>query len=181
MFIQNFVHKSQRSPTLREIGAHFDIAPGTAQDQIKVLEKKGYLKRQEFSARGMQVPSSPNRIPIVGRVQAGNPHTPFENVEGHVSYESHRSHADLFALKVRGDSMIDAGIQEGDIAIVRKQATANSGDIVVALVDDEATIKYFRSRGSDHYLEPANAKYKSIRNKSITVIGKIIEVRRQYE
>jgi repressor LexA len=93
---------------------------------------------------------------------------------------SPRGHNLHFALKVKGSSMIDAGIYDGDIVIVRKQDSADDGDIVIALLDDEATVKTLKNSKIKAYLEAANSKYKAIINRPFSVIGKVIELRRQY-
>lgn len=117
---------------------------------------------------------------MYGNVAAGEPIFANDNVQGYVTLERNKKgHHIHFALKVKGDSMIDAGIYDGDIVIVRKQDSADDGDIVIALLDDEATVKTLRNSKIKAYLEASNSRYKSIVDKPFTVIGKVIELRRQ--
>jgi repressor LexA len=178
-FIQRYLEDHQGSPSLREIGSHFGIDPGTVRDQINALEKKGYLKRQGSQARGIHIPGVGSQIPILGSVFAGSLHMAFEDVEGYIpAYGLAPGHH--FALKVKGDSMVEANIVEGDIAIVRRQPNAHPGDIVVALIEGETTLKYLRQKGSRFFLQPGNPKYPLIESPDLEVLGKVVEVRRRY-
>ncbi len=104
-----------------------------------------------------------------------------DNIQGYVTMEKNsKGHQIHFALKVKGESMIDSGIYDGDIVIVRKQDTAEDGEIVIALLDDEATVKTLRNKRIKAYLEASNSKYKSIINKPFQIVGKVIELRREY-
>jgi repressor LexA len=118
------------------------------------------------------------QVAILGRVHAGALHAAIENVEGYLPVGTSLSPSRHFALRVRGDSMIDAGIMDGDMVIVRMQAVADSGDIVVARVEDEATVKYLRRKGALTFLEPANPKYSPIHG-DFALLGVVVEVRRQ--
>ena len=195
--ILNFIEKHRIEhtypPTLKEIGEKFNITIGTVQDNIYALQKKGYLERKKDIARGFKVIKSDeeksfekmrsdvNLIPLYGNVAAGEPIFANDNIQGYVTMEKNKKgHQIHFALKVKGESMIDSGIYDGDIVIVRKQDTAEDGEIVIALLDDEATVKTLRNKRIKAYLEASNSKYKAIINKPFQIIGKVIELRREY-
>ncbi len=191
-FISKFVEENSYPPTLKEIAAKFKLTIGTIQDHVFAIQRKGYLEKKPDTARGFKVIKSSsgdqikakadvNYIPLYGNVAAGEPIFANDNIQGYVAMEkSPRGHNIHFALKVKGDSMTDAGIYDGDIVIVRKQDAAEDGEIVIALLDDEATVKTLRNSKIKAYLEAANPKYKSIVNRPFSVIGKVIELRRQY-
>lgn len=195
--ILNFIEKHRIEqtypPTLKEIGQRFNITIGTVQDHIFALQKKGFLERKKDIARGFLVvksdeekqiermKSNVNLIPLYGNVAAGEPIFASDNIQGYVSMEKNsKGHHLHFALKVKGDSMIDSGIYDGDIVIVKKQDTADDGEIVIALLDDEATVKTLRNKRIKAYLEASNSRYKSIINKPFQIIGKVIELRREF-
>lgn len=194
--ILNYIEKHRimhtYPPTLKEIADKFKITIGTVQDHIYALQKKGYLERKKDIARGFKVIKSDeeksmekmksdiNLIPLYGNVAAGEPIFASDNIQGYVTMEKNsRGHQIHFALKVRGESMTDSGIYDGDIVIVRKQDTAEDGDIVIALLEDEATVKTLRNKRIKAYLEASNSKYKAIMNKPFQIIGKVIELRRE--
>lgn len=179
-FIQTTIETDHRPPSLREIGREFDLSVGTVQDQVEALRRKGFLTKDETKARGLRLPMGIQQIPIVGRVHAGALHAAIEDVEGYIPVGNTLAPSQHFALRVRGDSMIDAGILEGDTVIVRLQAVADPGDIVVARVDDEATVKYLRRNGLELFLEPANPRYNIIKG-PFSILGVVVEVRRQYK
>ncbi|MCB0726826.1 MAG: transcriptional repressor LexA [Ignavibacteriae bacterium] len=196
--ILNFIEKYRIDqtfpPTLKEIADKFGITIGTVQDHIYALQKKGYLERKKDIARGFKVIKTPEErniaklksdvdmIPLYGNVAAGEPIFANDNIQGYVTMEKNsRGHQIHFALKVKGESMTDSGIYDGDIVIVRKQDTAEDGEIVIALLDDEATVKTLRNKRINAYLEASNSKYKAIINKPFQIIGKVIELRRDYK
>jgi len=191
-YIEKHTNDNSYPPTFKEIASKFDITVGTVQDHISALQKKGYLDRKPDTARGFklirgtdgsEMKDKPDYdyIPLYGSVAAGEPIFADNNIQGYISLEKNRKgHKLHFALKVKGDSMRDAGIYDGDIVIVRKQDTANDGEIVIALLDDEATVKTLRNPRIKAYLEAANSRYKAIINRPFQIIGKVIEMRRQY-
>jgi repressor LexA len=192
-YIENHRAEHTYPPTLKEIGLKFDITIGTVQDHIYALQRKGFLERKKDIARGFRVIKSDeekafekmksdlNLIPLYGNVAAGEPIFASDNIQGYISMEKNtKGHKIHFALKVRGDSMTDSGIFDGDIVIVRKQDTAEDGEIVIAILDDEATVKTLRNKNIKAYLEASNSKYKAIINKPFQIIGKVIELRRDY-
>jgi len=165
-FIQRYRREKGSAPTIREIGQQFEISSTNGvRYYLNLLEKAGYIRRTGGISRGIgpSTATAPAGIPILGRVAAGQPILAEENWNGtldvnHVFGETQN----LFALQVRGDSMIDAGILQGDHVIVQKQDTARAGDIVVALLDDEATVKYYRPQRDRIELVAANPKYAPI-------------------
>ncbi len=187
-YLVKFSRDNSYPPTFQEIAGYFGLTVGTVQDHISALIRKGYIEKIPDKARGFRIVgrnensnSDSVLIPLYGKVAAGEPIFANDNIEGYISVEKkYKSHHLHFALKVKGDSMIDSGIYNGDIVIVRKQETADDGDIVIALLDDEATVKTLRNSKIKAYLEASNSKYKSIINKPFKVIGKVIELRRAY-
>lgn len=178
-FIQSYLDQFQVAPSLRDIGAHLDLSVGTVQDQVEAIRRKGYLQKHKTKARGLRLPMKSEQLPILGRVHAGTLHASFENVEGYLPVGAQFSSSQHFALRVKGDSMIEAGILDGDTVIVRIQSLADNGDIVVARVDDETTVKFFRKQNDEIFLEPANSNYQPIRNVHFVIAGVVVEVRRQ--
>lgn len=186
-FIGDYSNENPFPPTFKEIADRFKITIGTVQDHIVALQKKGYLVRIPDVARGFKVvreegdKADAELIPLYGNVAAGEPIFANDNVQGYVSLERNkRGHHIHFALKVKGESMVDSGIFDGDIVVVRKQDSADDGDIVIALLDDEATVKTLRNSKIKAYLEASNSRYKSIIDKPFSIIGKVIELRRQF-
>jgi len=165
-FIQGFTREHGFPPTIREIGEAFGISSTNGvRYYLTLLEKGGHLKRSGRISRGIgpTVPQAATGIPILGRVAAGQPILAEENHEGTLeTMEMFGDRRGLFALKVRGDSMVGAGILAGDYVVVRHQERANAGEIVVALVGEEATVKYYRPREDSVELVPANPKYEPI-------------------
>lgn len=172
-------------PTIREIGRELGFSStGTVRDYLATLEKKGYLKRANKRSRAIELIRENFRIPIVASIAAGKPNLAYEDIEGYVDpddlFLGRLSQDDVFALRVKGQSMTEAGIMDGDIAIIKKQKVANSGDIIAALVEDsEATLKRFCHKNNKIFLEAANPAYQPI-YKDFTVIGKVITVLRKY-
>jgi repressor LexA len=184
-FIQEKIQQNL-PPTIREIARHMGFSStGTVRDYLAALEKKGYLKRTQNLSRSIELLKAKlNKIPILASIHAGPPNLAHEDIEGYVGLEDmlprRVSPDEVFALRVKGESMVEAGIIEGDIAIIKRQAVAANGDVVVALLDNnEVTLKRLRHRNNLTYLEPANRKYQAI-YKDFTIIGKIIAILRKY-
>ncbi len=183
-FVANFIAKKGYSPTVREIaqGVGFS-STASAQAYLNSLEEKGYLKRWP-GHRGLEVIIYPPEIefgkvrsvPLVGRVVAGQPTLVFENIEDYLPFPVQIVPEDAFFLRVEGDSMIKAGILPDDLVLVKPQPIAKNGDIVVALIDGEATIKRFRTKINKVFLEPANPKFKPVEMKKGEIVGKVIAV-----
>ena len=166
-FIERFQSEHGYPPTIREIGEAFEInSTNGVRYYLQMLERDGRLKRSSKLSRGIELTRSPRPaigIPVLGRVAAGQPILATENFEGRLdTQELFGDAAGLFALRVRGDSMIEAGILEHDYVVVRQQDHARAGEIIVALLEDEATVKYYRPRRDRIELTPANPGYEPI-------------------
>ena len=184
-YVQNRLTEDHRPPTVREVMRHFKWnSPQSARKHLLALEEKGYLEREDRTARGLKVSGDSSgglSIPILGKVAAGLPLLAEENREGTmvVDQAMARGGRNLFALTVRGDSMINAHILSGDKVIVQQTTHASPGEIVVALIEGEATVKTFRRTASKVVLEPANPKYKDIvvnEDQDFRIIGKVVGV-----
>ena len=165
-------------PTIREIAGEMGFgSTGTVRDYLAALQRKGYLTRTSNKSRGIQLF---NKIPIISHIAAGEPKLAYEDIEGYVELPAGAPGKGVFALKVKGESMIDAGIMDGDVAIVRKQKTADNGDIIAALLDNnEVTLKRLKTGTGRPFLEAANRKYPPI-HKDFSIIGKLITIVRKY-
>jgi len=180
--IRRHVAKSAQSPTVREIARELGVhSTCTVHKHLSALEKKGLITRSKYGHRSIELPGefSPKQtrfvsVPLVGRVAAGQPLLAAENVEGFLPVPADLAQGEgFFALKVRGDSMRDAGIFHGDIVVARQQQTANNGDIVVALLDEEATVKkFFRDEGQVR-LQPDNPEFAPIIARDVRILGKV--------
>jgi repressor LexA len=196
-FIKERIQASSRPPTLREIGARFNItSTNGVRSILHALAKKNYIERSPKLSRGIDLPelqkadgareSNLLEVPILGRVAAGTPILAVENLEGTVVVDKDflMRQENVFALKVQGDSMKDAGILNGDLLFARQQNTADRGQIVVALLGEETTVKYFYPEGNYVRLQPANDAYGPIIvGKDITefsVLGRVIGIMRNY-
>jgi repressor LexA len=190
-YILDTIRKSGSPPTVREICHAFGYrSTGTARDHLSALEIKGYIRKQPGKSRGL-VPSNWSKllraefllpIPILGRVPAGGPLLAEENLEGSLDLSEEFAGKKTFALKVHGDSMIEAGLCEDDLVVVRAQPHAEEGEIVVALVDGESTVKRLVRRNGKLWLQPANPRYEPIPVTGDTrILGKVIGVIRSYE
>ena len=166
----------------------FDFrSPQTAREHLDGLVEDGRLKKEPKVARGFRLPGRGEAptvmVPLLGRVPAGPLDLAIEDFEGHLPVQTRRAPGELFSLRVRGDSMKDAGILDGDVVVVRRQPRADVGDIVVAMVGDEATVKRFRVRRGRIELHPANDAYQPIVPEpgDVKILGKVVEVRRVLE
>ncbi len=177
-----------RPPTVREVMEAFGFrSPQTAREHLDALVEDGRLKKEPKVARGFRLPGRGEAptimVPLLGRVSAGPLGLAIEDLEGHLLVQTRSSPGELFSLRVRGDSMKDAGILDGDVVVVRRQPRADSGEIVVALVGDEATVKRFRVKRGRIELHPANDAYQPIVPEpgDVKILGKVVEVRRVLE
>jgi len=184
-FIYETIRTDRIPPTVREIAHHFRFSStGTVRDYLKALVKKGYIKISANKSRAIEiVREALFSVPILGKVQAGLPSLAVEEIEGYLNLDSLVFSDDsTFALRVRGDSMVDAGIMPDDLVLVRRQNVAQTGETVVAMIEDEATVKSLRRRGRDFFLEPANDNYSPIPvDQSVSIIGKVISVVRRFQ
>jgi repressor LexA len=191
-FLKNFLRKKGYPPTLREVASHFGLkGPRGPQKTLQILERKGYLRKTPGDSRAIEILGFPPlrgktlSLPIVGRVTAGEPILAIENIEGYVNLDRTLvSSENVFLLRVEGDSMIEAHIQDGDFALVQPQSHAENGEIVVALVDDEATIKRIFKQRDFIRLEPANPKMEPIvikkGEKKVSIVGKVVGIFRKF-
>ncbi len=183
-FIEDHVERNGYPPTVREIGQGVGLAsPSTVHRHLEKLEASGHLRRDPSKPRAMLVGAQGGRaashapamtLPLVGAVAAGAPILAEEHVEDHVAAPFRAD----YLLRVKGDSMIDAGILDGDLVAVKQQDTARDGEIVVALLGDEATVKRVYREPGGVRLEAENAAYEPIRGTGISVIGRVVGVMR---
>ena len=188
-YIKDKIKESGFPPTVREIGENFEITVKGAYDHIKAIEKKGFIKTQQNKSRAIviveeecsEVTSESLTVPLLGHIAAGSPILAEENIDDYLSFPKGMfGNGEYFALHVRGDSMIDGGIFDGDIAIIKQQNTANNGDIVAALLDEEATLKTFQKKSGKVQLIAENPAYEPIIPESLTILGKLTAVFRKY-
>jgi repressor LexA len=191
-FINTYVEDNGFPPSVREIGRHFGIYPATVQDHITALERKGCLQKKKFQSRTLSVsassrrPSSSNRsegIPIVGKVAAGLPLLAQENIEDVIQLPKDWAPAGAFLLRVQGDSMEGAHILDGDYVLVHPQQAAANGEIVVALIGEEATVKRFYRSDDGITLKAENPKFEPIQIErseatSFRLVGRVMGVLR---
>ena len=195
-FIKEYILFYGYSPTYRDIASKFNFSSTFgARRHVEALIKKGYLTVENNASRTICLTEQDGQdnqeriesinIPVVGRVAAGYPILAEENIEDTISIDASlvRNKNNCFALRVRGDSMINAGILEGDLAIVSPIKEANNGDIIVGLLGDEATLKRFRQNKGDFFLMPENDNYRPIpinEREDFSIIGKVISIIRFY-
>lgn len=186
--IRRFISQHGYPPTAAELGEILGITNASAHEQVNHLVRKGFVKKEPGKARGLSIVHEPAgdvarlvSVPIVGRVAAGMPILADENVVGEVLVEgSVVSGGRFFALEVHGDSMKDAGINEQDIVIVRQQPVSESGDVVVALLGDEATVKRLYIGHDRIELRPENPRYRPIPvgpDDDLRIVGKVVAIR----
>ena len=179
-FINEYAESNGFPPSIREIAKHFGVYPATVQDHISALERKGFLQKKRFQSRSLSIPASSRRtataasstgIPIVGRVAAGLPQLAAENIEDTIHLPKAWAPAGAFMLKVTGESMIGAHILDGDYVLVHPQQTAANGEIVVALIGEEATVKRFYRTEKGVTLKAENPRFEPIEVKGSVVEG----------
>lgn len=169
-------------PSVREICAATGLrSTSTVHSHLKSLEALGYITRDAGLNRSIHIvgAASAKQVPILGKVTAGLPILAVEDIEGYIPYPD-KSDKELFALHVDGVSMIGAGILDGDYVIAERTPTAENGEIVVGMIDDEATVKRFYHENGTLRLQPENPDYEPIISDEITILGKVIAVIRYY-
>lgn len=186
-YITESIRNDGYSPTVRDIREALGIkSTATVHAYLERLEEKGYIQKQNGKSRTLRVegdftPPTAKQVPIIGKVTAGMPILAVENFDGYVDFtEGKYGKEELFALRVTGQSMIEAGILDGDIVIVRQQNVAESGEIVVALVDDSATVKTFYRENGHFRLQPENSTMEPIIVDSLSILGKVVASIRYY-
>lgn len=186
------LEKNGYSPSVRDIKAALDIkSTSTVHSYISRLEKKGYIHREPGKSRTVRIDAAEETsqkntfsVPVLGQVAAGLPIFAEENFDGYIGFSPVRTidaRSELFALLVKGESMVEAGILDGDYVIVSRTNYVENGDIAVVLVDDEATVKTFYRENGQFRLQPENAKMKPIIAKEVYILGKVIANVRYYE
>lgn len=178
-FIREFSAENGYAPSIREICAGVGLrSTASVNYHLKNLQQKGLLTQGEKGRkRAIAAPQRPGQIPLIGTVTAGLPILALENREGTISWDGDPS---CFALRVRGDSMINAGIFSGDVVVVRPQPTADDGQIVVARLEDEATVKRLRRRNGEIWLMPENEAYAPIDGTYAQIVGVVKALVREY-
>jgi repressor LexA len=191
-FISRSIVKRGFPPTLREIGSHFGIkSTNGVNDHLRALEKKGYLQREDLKSRALRpivTAGQTVEVPILGKVAAGQPLLAVRNYEDTVRVDRFfiGQNREVFALRVKGDSMIEDGIFDGDYVFVRKQLQANAGETVVVMIGDEATVKRYYPEGDSIRFQPANAKLEPIyvrkRDfKNVNILGIVVGIYRKLQ
>lgn len=185
-FIKGFIDETGTPPSVREIGKAIGLnSPSSVQYHIDTLIDAGYLEKgnanQKRTLRIAKKGKTAYHVPLIGTVTAGKPILAVESIEDYIPVSLGSSKKELFALRVRGDSMINAAICNGDIVIVERTPIAENGDIIVALIDDEATVKRFFKEDGHFRLQPENDNYEPIIVDELIILGKITALIRNYD
>ena len=192
-FILSFTNEHGYPPSVREIGAAVGLkSPSTVHFHMKGLEEAGVIVKAEGKTRAISLPgvslnpvaeeTNPraNQVPVVGSVAAGSPILAQECIEDYLTFDTQGLSGEHFALRVRGESMLNAGILPGDLVVVHRQSEAHNGEIVVALFEDEATVKTLQRRNGEVWLMPENPDYQPIDGTHAEIIGRVVAVVRRY-
>lgn len=190
-YILESIRRDGYAPSVRDICSALDMkSTSTVHTYLARLEQKGVIQKAPGKSRSLRVGSDALhnthtiRVPILGKVAAGMPILAVENYEGYIDFpraSSRHSMGDLFALKIQGESMIEAGLLDGDLIVVEKCCTAEDGDIIVALLEDEATVKTFYHDGNRFRLQPENSTMEPIYADELLVLGKVVASMRFYK
>ncbi len=182
-FIARTIQEQGYPPSVREIGDAVGLkSPSTVHFHLKHLEELGVIGKSAGKGRAITLTEAPmeDKIPIVGTVAAGTPILAQECIEDYLTFDTGGHSDEYFALRVRGESMLNAGILPDDLVVVRRQQTANNGEIVVALLGEEATVKRLSRKDGQIWLLPENDDYQPIDGTEAQVLGKVTAVVRQY-
>ena len=197
-FVVKTIEEQGYPPSVREIGDALGLkSPSTVHFHLKHLEELGYIEKGAGKGRAIalkreepvaapttdwqeETTAEVNRVPIVGNVAAGSPILAQECIEDYLTFDTGGRSGEYFALRVRGESMLGVGILPDDLVVVRRQQTAVNGEIVVALIGEEATVKTFSKKNGEIWLLPANPDYSPIDGRECEVLGKVVAVVRQY-
>ena len=189
-FIANYIQTHTYSPTIREVADFFSISVKGAHDHLAALKKKGLLKQGDKKPRTMELVKNREEeqdfkeIPILGAVAAGRPILAVENMDGSIRFHKSliKSGKEYFALRICGDSMEEAGIKDGDTAVIEHQNTVRNGEIAVVMLDDAVTLKTFYRESTRIRLQPENPKYTpTYYSRDLQVLGKLTHIFRSYE
>ena len=183
-YIAACIREQGYPPSVREIGEAVGLkSPSTVHFHLKRLEEAGVIEKGAGKGRAITLRESPkpeNQVPVVGNVAAGSPILAEECIEDYLTFDTQGLSGEHFALKVRGESMVGAGILPNDLVVVHRQQEAHSGEIVVALFEDEATVKTLRRRDGHVWLMPENPAYDPIDGTHAQIVGKVVAVVRRY-
>ena len=183
-YIAACVQKQGYPPSVREIGDAVGLrSPSTVHFHLKHLEEAGVITKGAGKGRALALTEPPvpkNQVPVLGNVAAGNPILAEECIEDYLPFDAGGRDEEYFALRVRGESMLNAGILPGDLVVVHRQSSARHGDIVVALLEDEATVKRLSLRNGQVWLMPENDEYSPIDGTYARILGKVAAVTRSY-
>ena len=185
-YIENYIEVNGYPPSVREIGQAVDLkSTSTVHGHLNRLERKGLLHREAMKPRTIDVTREDKpqivKLPVLGKVAAGVPILAEENAEGFIQLpDTIVGRGEHFILEIRGDSMISAGIMNGDYVVVKRQQTAQNGDIVIAMIDDEATCKRYFKEPDRIRLQPENPRMRPFYARSVTILGKVTAVYRTY-
>lgn len=183
-FLVSYIQSRGYPPSVREIGEAVGLkSPSTVHFHLKHLEEAGVIEKGAGKGRAITLTAPPvpeDKVPIVGNVAAGSPILAEECIEDYLTFDTGGRSGEYFALRVRGESMLNAGILPGDLVVVRRQETANNGEIVVAMIDDEATVKRLSRKNGHTWLLPENDAYSPIDGTYAQILGKVAAVVRRY-
>ncbi len=185
-YIVSFTEEHGYPPSVREIGEAVGLkSPSTVHFHMKNLEKAGMIVKAKKKTRAISLPHSEDgppqdTVPILGNVAAGAPILAEECIEDYLTFDTGGLSGEHFALRVRGESMRDAGILPGDLVVVHQQQRASAGDIVVAMINGEATVKTLRRRDGHVWLMPENPEYEPIPGDHAEILGRVTAVVRRY-
>ena len=183
-YIVSCIQQQGYPPSVREIGEAVGLkSPSTVHFHLKHLEEAGVIEKDAGKGRAitLKVPlAAENQVPIVGNVAAGSPILAQECIEDYLTFETGGHSDEYFALRVRGESMLNAGILPGDLVVVQRQKTARNGEIVVAMIEDEATVKTYSRRNGEVWLLPENDAYEPIDGTFAEILGRVAAVVRRY-
>lgn len=182
-YLQRVIPEQGYAPSVREICEAVGLkSPSTVHFHLKRLQEQGLIEKGDFKGRAIVLADrrEKNRIPIVGDVAAGTPILAQECIDDYLTFDCGGREDEFFALRVRGESMLNAGILPDDLVVVRRQPSAVNGEIVVALLGDEATVKRFSKRNGEIWLLPENDAYQPIDGTNAQVLGRVTAVVRQY-
>ena len=190
-YISAFTEENSFPPTVREISTHFGISLRAIQDHLAALQKKGYLSESNKRSRSIKVLSDlrekesklyVGKVPLLGTVAAGKPLLSEENLDGYVNLTEPfvRPGKSYFALRVRGESMINAGILDGDLAVMEQSSTALDGQIIVAVIDDAITLKRYYKESERVRLQPENPAFQAIYCQDVRIVGILSNIVRTY-
>lgn len=183
-YIASCIREQGYPPSVREIGEAVGLkSPSTVHFHLKHLEQAGVIEKGAGKGRAIALTEPvavEDRVPIVGNVAAGSPILAQECIEDYLTFDTGGHSGEYFALRVRGESMLNAGILPGDLVVVRRQQTCSNGEIVVAMIEDEATVKRFSLQNGHVWLLPENEAYSPIDGTYAQILGKVAAVVRRY-